>query len=157
MGIIKRLCFSLTKLSVLQFVNFFFVVIRIFKKIKWFLFNLFKRDHKKVHKYTPKKVDIEFEMVNWGRVDRWSCNHLAGYWKNKSICFKKFYIFKNSRYVIWAIAITPTVNITSVLRASNAITHRILYTWILDIVSYKEKDCPNSWFLYIYFSNLWAE
>ena len=30
-----------------------------------------------------KTFCIKFEMVNWGRVDRWSCSHLAGYWKKK--------------------------------------------------------------------------
>ena len=30
-----------------------------------------------------KTFCIRFEMVNWGRVDRWSCSHLAGYWKKK--------------------------------------------------------------------------
>lgn len=34
-----------------------------------------------------KTFCIKFEMVNWGRVDRWSCSHLAGYWKKKAcIC-----------------------------------------------------------------------
>lgn len=30
-----------------------------------------------------KPFSIRFEMVNWGRVDRWSCSYLAGYRKNR--------------------------------------------------------------------------
>lgn len=39
-----------------------------------------------------KTFCIKFEMVNWGRVDRGSCSHLAGYWKKKACIRSPYYI-----------------------------------------------------------------